>query len=96
MLEQSDIKKPEMASGTDKAKEAVYVEECKQYSKDIRNLEATLASLYNLVWGQCSNFMQNKLKATDIYDKFGMDSDVSKLLKQIKYINGRIDENMSI
>ena len=54
------IIKPEPPDDSTTGDNTLYKEEIRQYIKD-KNLETTLASLYNLVWGQCSKLMQNKL-----------------------------------
>ena len=61
------------------------------YKKDIKHLkilftalqqpviikpEIALASLYNVVWGQCSRLLQNKLKSSNKYTNFDNNCDV--------------------
>ena len=48
---------------TYKFKEAVYHEEIKQWIKDKRNMDETITSIYNIIWGQCSKLLRNKLYA---------------------------------
>ena len=43
--------------------QTVFQEQVKMWIKDESSLRATTQSLYNIVWGQCSKLMQNKLKA---------------------------------
>ena len=64
--------------------------------KDQQSLETSLASLYHVTWGQCSKLLQNKLKACTSYEEFGTDTDVVALLKQIKHLSSRMDENALI
>ena len=49
-----------------------------------------LVSSYNVVWGQCSNLLQNKLKANQQYEKSNNTSDVVTLL------SNKIEENTSV
>ena len=95
-LKRPTIDKPELPEKSTKAEESLYVEECKQYIKDARSLEGALTSLYNVTWGQCSTMFQNKLRADKSFDDYHADSDVVSLLKQIKYLSNKIDENSSI
>ena len=39
----------------------VFQEQVKQWINDTTSLRATLQSLYNIVWGQCSKLMQNQV-----------------------------------
>ena len=53
-------------------------------------------SLYNVVWGQSSKLLQNKLKANPQYDQFNNTSDAVTLLKEIKLLSNKIEENTSM
>ena len=48
--------------------ETIFGEEIKQYIKESRSLKSTLTSLYNIVWGQWSKLMQNKLLAAQDFN----------------------------
>ena len=55
-----------------------------------------LVSLYNVVWGQCSKLLQNKLKANLQYGQFNNTINVVTLLKEIKLLSNKIEENTSV
>ena len=90
------VVKPELTSEATASEEAIFKEEIRQYIKDKKSLETTLVSLYNVVWGQCSKLLQNKLKANKNYIKFNDTSDVATLLTEIKTLSNKIEENTSI
>ena len=52
----------------DNIEAAIYAEEVKTYVKEKRNLEAALASLFNIVRGQCSKLMKHRVMASEEYD----------------------------
>ena len=52
----------------DNIEATIYAEEVKTYVKEKRNLEAALASLFNIVWGQCSKLMKHRVMASEEYD----------------------------
>ncbi len=66
-----------------KFEETVYNKEVKQWIKDNKNLRATMQALYNIVWGQCSRLMKNKLKTIKNFDEMEEKGDVTRLLKEI-------------
>ena len=76
--------------------EAIFGEEIKQYIKESRSLKSTLTSLYNIVWGQCSKLMQNKLLAAQDFNITQENSDVCKLLIAIQGISNQLETNVSI
>ena len=67
----------------------MYVEETKMFLKNKELLEATLAALYNVVWGQCSRKMKDRLMAEKTYEKVKTTSDVRELLTLIKIIGNQ-------
>ena len=94
-LEKPTILMPIPVKNPSTVEDILFKEEVKQYSKDKRSLESTLVSLYNVVWGQCSKLLQNKLKANPKYDDFNNSSDVVTLLKEVKLLSNKIEENAS-
>ena len=94
-LEQPTLVVPTPIKSPTTIEDILFKEEVKQYTKDKKSLESTLVSLYNVVWGQCSKLLQNKLKANPLYDDFNNSSDVVTLLKEIKLLANKIEENTS-
>ena len=66
---------------------AVYNERIKTWIKVTDTLDSTLRSLYNIVWGQCSKLVQNKLTALGKLDERDMNGDVTWLLREIRSIS---------
>ena len=85
--------KPEKSKFTDNT---LYTEEARQYIKDKRSLETTTGALPNVVWGQSSRLIQNKLKSNKNYIEFDTNSDVATLLTEIKNLSNRIEDNTSV
>ena len=88
--------KPFRTEGDDGADEDLYKEEIKTYVKDKKNLDATLRSLFNVVWGQCSITLKNKLKSKAHFKSIKQDKDIAELLKQIKGIMHQFESHISI
>ena len=65
-LEQPVITVPIPTKNPTPVEDILFKEEVRQYSKDKKSLESMLVSLYNVVWGQCSKLLQNKLKASQL------------------------------
>ena len=92
-LEQPVIVKPEPPKGN--IDDILYKEEVRQYIKEKRKLDTTLVSLYNVVWGQCSKLLKNKLKSNPKYSSFDDSCNVVSLLKEIKTLSNQLEENIS-
>ena len=94
-LTQPVLTKPEKPVGPNAVEQTIFIEEFRQYLKNKKSLDATLASLYSVIWGQCSKLMQNKLKARTNYTDFDDECDVGVLLTNIKSLSNTIEENTS-
>ena len=94
-LQEPNIIKPEPPKGGNTQDDTIYREEVRQYIKEKRNLDTTLVSIYNVVWGQCSKLLQNKLKSNPKYTSFDDNSDVVSLLTEIKTLSNQLEENVS-
>lgn len=97
-LKQPDVPEPEhtftMTKSTDQKgdvtykqtpisfKIAVYNKRINIWIKATAALDSTLRSLYNILWGQCSKLMQNKLKASSKFDDKDRDEAVTWLLTE--------------
>jgi hypothetical protein len=76
--------------------ETVFQEQVKQWIKDSTSLKATLRSMYNIVWGQCSRLMQNKLRAIAHFQTIENDGNVTELLKEIRGVSHQLEANTSV
>ena len=66
--------------------ETTYNERVKQWIRDKRSLKASIQSLYNIVWGQCSKMMRDKLTMIKSFTTIETKGDVTLLLKEIRSI----------
>ena len=76
--------------------EVMFTEEVKQWIKESRSLKATLISLRNIVWEQCSKLIQNKQLAVANFNTIQAESYVAKLLRAIQGISNQMESNTSI
>ena len=54
-------------------------------------LETNLCEAYNLIWNQCTEVMQNKLKSLSDYDNINKSSDVLTLLERMKELTFKFE-----
>ena len=73
-----------------------YVEELKMYLKNQERLTATLVALYNVVWGQCSKKLQDRIKAEDTYARILQTTDTTELLKLIKIVTMKFEASVCL
>ena len=78
----------------DPVKMDIYREEIKAYVGKMDRLKHTETALYNIVWGQCSRLMKNKLQADENFEDIEEDHNVSGLLKGIRSLYHQIDNNI--
>ena len=71
----------------------IFAEEVKEYVKRNRTLKSNLATVYAVIWGQCSDDMKAKVKMHDGYKDKTADNDCFWLLKQIKSITLQFDQS---
>ena len=81
---------------TSKFEEMKYSEHVKQWIRNDKSLKATIGSLYNIVWGQCSKLMKNTLSLAREFTKFETEGNVTKLLKEIRRVSLQIETNTSV
>ena len=74
----------------------VYKAEIKCYASEKRELDQTLASLYELVWGQCSKLMHQRVEQTKDYDVMMREANVTNLLKEIRAISHELEVHVSV
>ena len=76
--------------------EEIYKEELKAYVRTKNSLKATLHSLFNAVWGQCSVNLRSKLESKNEFKDIRENKDVGGLLKQIKAVVHQFETHTSI
>ena len=69
----------------------IWNEEVKEYVKRARQLRGNLATLYAVMWGQCSEAMRAKLKSLNEYGDRMNDNDCAWLLQQIRAVTLQFD-----
>ena len=80
--------KPTVPPATaDKFEELEYGAEVKIYLGRMAQLSSNMRTLYNVIMGQCSESMINKLESTETYDAINSTSDSIELLKAIKNVS---------
>ena len=79
-----------------KFEEMEYAEHVKQWIRDDKSLKATIRSLYNIIQGQCSKLIKNKLSLAKEFINFEADGNVTELLKEIRKVSLQIEINTSV
>ena len=74
----------------------VYQEYIKKYIKDTTSLERPIHALYNIVWGQFPQLMQNKLHICKGFSTIENNCDAVSLLKDMRGLLHQIEANTSI
>ena len=64
-----------------KFQDTIYNERIKQWIRDERSLKQTIRSIYNIVWGQCSKLMKDKVTMLKQFNAMEAKGDVTALLK---------------
>ena len=64
----------------------IWEKEVDEFVRRKSNLFENLKTIYSLVWGQCTEYMRQKLEATDDYEEMSDGFDSIMLLKTIKDI----------
>jgi hypothetical protein len=76
-----------VATGTPPAVDAVdqeiFKEKIPMYVKVEASIETTMKSLYDLLWGQCSETIRSRLRGHDDYTNYSANADSMALLKAI-------------
>jgi hypothetical protein len=77
-----------VATGTPAVVDAVdleiFKEKVRMYVKIEASIETTMKSLYDLIWGQCSESLRSRLRGYDDYNNYSVDADSIALLKGIR------------
>ena len=70
----------------------LFSEAVKSYVKRTHVLESNLATVYSIIWGQCSENMQARLKTHKEYEVKSVANDCIWLLKHVRAVTLRFDE----
>ena len=89
MLDEND----EVITTISKFEETIYNERIKQWIRDEASLKATVRSLYNIAWGQCSK--KDKITMMKEFLEVETTGNVTRLLKEVKIVMLQIDTNTS-
>ena len=74
----------------------IYRERIRSYIVTEGRLQNTTRALYNIVWGQCSRLLQNKLKAKKDFNTVDDNGDVVNLLKEIRKISHQAEDSVCV
>ena len=85
-------KPPKPGAGADETDIIIWQEDVKDYSKRTRILRENLGAIQAVVWGQCSEAMQTKLKAISVHVEKAAEHDCAWFLKSIKAITMQFDD----
>jgi hypothetical protein len=77
-----------LATGTppqvDPVDQEIFREKIRMYVKTEVGIEAAMKSVYDLIWGQCSESIQSRLRGYDDYNIYSANADSMALLKGIR------------
>ena len=83
-LETPTPTKPVKPMSTDEVDIDLYKEEIQLHAQEHKNLQATLRSIFNVVWGQCSTIMKSKLESKPDFKTIKQNKDVAEMEKQFE------------
>jgi hypothetical protein len=86
-----EIKKPDPYTGNDPIETKIHELRIVQYITNQQKLENECKKLYTIILGQCTNYMTAKLKALSNFKDMHMDKNPVKLLKAIKGLTFKFD-----
>ena len=64
--------------------------------KKEKSLENSLTALFNIIWGQCSVMMQNRLELIPRYESMNTDADVATLPREIRSISNELQVSVNV
>ena len=73
----------------------IYKVELTEYVKQSERLRQTKSALVNIVLGQCSEPMKNKLKGIKGFDIMEQNGDVASILQAVRDLSNQIEKNVS-
>ena len=90
-IEKEEPKDLEGSDATSEVKKWKKQAEVRNYYQRITNLQNNQETLYRVIWGQCSNGLQEVVKANDEFLKKSKDFNCIWLLKQCKMISAGVN-----
>ncbi|KAI2494383.1 hypothetical protein MHU86_20155 [Fragilaria crotonensis] len=83
----------DLAPGAGETMKMIFAEEVKEYVKRTRALASNIATVFAVIWGQCSENMKARVKTSEYYADKATKNDCFWLLRQIKSITLQFDES---
>ncbi|KAI2508903.1 Reverse transcriptase (RNA-dependent DNA polymerase) [Fragilaria crotonensis] len=83
----------DLAPGAGDTMKMIFAEEVKEYVKQTRVLTSNIATVFAVIWGQCSENMKARIKVSEHYTDKAIKNDCFWLLRQIKSITLQFDES---
>ena len=83
-------------STADEMEKLIYIEDYKVWKMDEKELENAVMTLFDVIVGQCSPLLRSKLKALKDWATMESQSEVGRLLKEIKSITHQFQANICI
>jgi hypothetical protein len=68
----------------DSVDQEIFKEKIRMYVKTEASIETTMKSLYDLIWGQCSESLRSRLRGYEDYANYSVNADTIALLKGIR------------
>ena len=84
------------ANATDDIEKLIFSREIDEYVKRKTFLRENMKTAYSLIWGQCTDYLRQKLEVTNDYGTFSLSQNPIDLLKAIKTINFKFEEHRYI
>jgi hypothetical protein len=84
---------PAVSSETTKQ---IWQQEVKMYCEQVKTCKQNKCALYSVIWGQCSEAMQAKIKSDKLYDDMQEVDDSLTLIKMIKGIAYKFESQKNI
>jgi hypothetical protein len=85
-LKKPEFPLPKLAVGADEGDRELWKDEIKSVGKRRTFLEENIKTLYTIIWGQCTDIMQQKIEAAENFEEVWNNGDGLALLEIIKSI----------
>jgi hypothetical protein len=81
----------EVAASAGELARMIFQGEVKEYVKRTRALQSNLAAIYAVIWGQCSEDMQARVKTNEAYEPKSVANNCAWLLNSIRSVTSKFD-----